>query len=169
MRGQGSLAFILTPSILLRFLMFVGLWLVISLGNLALAPAGIVVAAMATWVSLRLLPPAKVRVSPTHLWPFVARFFWQTVIAGWDVAWRALHPDLPLRTGFVTFPSSLPCGHARNTFLTIASLLPGTLPVRTDENGAVLVHCLDISQPVVADLSSNEDLFRCMLGEASHD
>jgi multicomponent Na+:H+ antiporter subunit E len=169
MHGQGSLAPKLTASIFLRFLLFVTLWLIVSLGNLAQVPAGVIVAGIVTWVSLRLFPPAKTRISLRHFASFVARFLQQTAVAGWDVAWRALHPDLPLQTGFVTFPSSLPSGHAHSTFLTIASLLPGTLPTGTDRNGAVLIHCLDISQPVVAELSSDEDLFRRMLGGAPHD
>jgi multicomponent Na+:H+ antiporter subunit E len=169
MCGQGSLALKLTPSIFLRLLLFGGLWLIISPGNLAQLPAGIIVAGIATWVSLRLLPPTEMRISLRYLGPFIARFLRQTVVAGWDVAWRALHPDLPLQTGFVTFPSSLPRGHARSTFLTIASLLPGTLPAGTDKSGAVLVHCLDVTQPVVAELSSDEDLFWRTLGGTSHD
>jgi multicomponent Na+:H+ antiporter subunit E len=169
MHGQGSLAPKLTPSVFLRFFLFVGLWLVISLGNLAQVPAGIIVAVAATWVSLRLFPSTEMRISLRHLGPFIARFLRQTAVAGVDVAWRALHPNLPLQTGFVTFPSSLPRGHAHSTFLTIASLLPGTLPAGTDRNGAVRIHCLDISQPVVAELSSDEDLFLRTLGGAPHD
>jgi multicomponent Na+:H+ antiporter subunit E len=169
MHGQGSLAPKLTPSVFLRFFLFVGLWLVISLGNLAQVPAGIIVAVAATWVSLRLFPPAEMRISPRHLGPFIARFLRQTVVAGADVAWRALHPNLPLQTGFVIFPSNLPRGPARSAFLTIASLLPGTLPAGTDRNGAARIHCLDVTQPVVADLSADEDLFRRMLGGAQYD
>ncbi len=35
----------------------------------------------------------------------------------------------------------------------------GTLPTGTDEQGALLVHCLDISQPVAANLRAEERLF----------
>ena len=37
--------------------------------------------------------------------------------------------------------------------------MPGTLPTGTDEQGALLVHCLDTSQPVAANLAAEERLF----------
>ena len=37
--------------------------------------------------------------------------------------------------------------------------MPGTLPTGTDEEGALLVHCLDRGQPVAANLEAEERLF----------
>ena len=62
---------------------------------------------------------------------FVLRFLRQSVVAGIDVAWRALDPRLPLRPGFVVYQPRLPPGPARNAFCTMTSLLPGTLPCRS--------------------------------------
>lgn len=59
---------------------------------------------------------------------FVLRFLLQSVVAGTDAAWRALHPRLPLRPGFVTYPVQLAPGATRNTFCTLSSLLPGPFP-----------------------------------------
>jgi hypothetical protein len=82
----------------------------------------------------RLAPADKsAHISPWQPVKFAVRFFRQTFVAGMDVAWRALHPNLPLQTGFVVFSSDLPHGPARTTFLTIASLMPGTLPAGTDK------------------------------------
>jgi multicomponent Na+:H+ antiporter subunit E len=45
-------------------------------------------------------------------------------------------------------------------------MMPGTLPTGTDEHGALLVHCLDIGQPVAANLAAEERLFiRAVGGE----
>jgi multicomponent Na+:H+ antiporter subunit E len=64
-------------------------------------------------------------------------------MAGVDVARRALDPRLPLRPGFVTYAPRLPPGGARDAFCALASLMPGTLPADTNEDGTLLVHCLD--------------------------
>jgi multicomponent Na+:H+ antiporter subunit E len=37
--------------------------------------------------------------------------------------------------------------------------MPGTPPSGIDEQGALLVHCLDIDQPVAANLAAEERLF----------
>jgi multicomponent Na+:H+ antiporter subunit E len=169
MTGRSTLAPDATRSALLRSSVFLGFWLVASLGNLAQLPAGILAAAAATWVSFRLLPPASAHISPWHLARFAVRFFRQTAVAGVDVAWRAFHPNLPLQPGFVVFPSELPHGSARTTFLTIASLLPGALPAGPDRSGGLLIHCLDVKQPVVSELTFDEDLFKRALGKGSNE
>src|SRR6185312_6817641 len=77
--------------------------------------------------------------------------------------------DLSLQPGYVSFPRRLSKGPARSTFCTLASLLPGTVPVTANDSGVVLVHCLDVSQPVVAQLTEDEHLFRRVLGEERGD
>jgi multicomponent Na+:H+ antiporter subunit E len=77
------------------------------------------------------------------------------VAAGWDVARRALDPRLPLRTGFVAYPARFRSRLARNAFASYSSLLPGTLPVE-DDGETLLYHCLDITQPVAAELAAEE-------------
>ena len=52
-----------------------------------------------------------------------------------------------------------PPGGKRSAFCALSSLMPGTLPTGTDEQGALLVHCLDMSQPVAANLAAEERLF----------
>jgi multicomponent Na+:H+ antiporter subunit E len=154
---------------LLRATMFLALWLVLTLGNGADLPAGIVAAIAATWVSVYLLTPSDVDLSLPAILKFVLHFFYQSVVAGVDVARRALDPRLPLQPGYVSFPCRLSQGPARSTFCTLASLLPGTVPVTANDSGVVLVHCLDVSQPVVAQLTEDEHLFRRALGEERGD
>ena len=95
---------------------------------------------------------------------FFLRFLRQSIVAGMDVAWRALHPGLPLRPGYVIYQSHLPPGLMQSAFCTETSLVPGTLPSGLDENGAVIVHCLDLDQPVVAQLAAEETLLARALG-----
>jgi multicomponent Na+:H+ antiporter subunit E len=90
------------------------------------------------------------------------RFLWQSLRAGLDVALRALHPRVPLQPGFVDYPVQLPRGSARNAFELISSLLPGSVP--TDETDtAIEYHCLDVGQPVVDDLATEERAYAQVL------
>jgi multicomponent Na+:H+ antiporter subunit E len=94
----------------------------------------------------------------------VLRLLHQSVVAGTDVARRALDPRLPLRPGFVPYAVKLAPGASRNTFCTLSSLLPGTLPAGTDERDALLIHCLDIDEPILAQLREEEMLLARVTG-----
>lgn len=116
---------------------------------------GVVTAALASWVSLRLLPAGSIALRPVASLALFVRFLRQSVAAGWDVARRAFHPQLPLRPGFVTYPVGLLPGPARNVFATLTSLVPGTVPIG-DEGHGLVYHCLDVEQPIVEQLAAEE-------------
>jgi multicomponent Na+:H+ antiporter subunit E len=143
---------------------FLVLWLVLAGVDPADLPAAILAVAAATWTSLRLLPPGDARPLPLALARLVLRFVYQSVVAGVDIARRALDPRLPLQPGFVVYPARLPPGPGLNAFCTLTSLAPGTLPVGSDERGAIVIHCLDVGQPVAAHLAADEALFTRALG-----
>ncbi|HEY2750825.1 Na+/H+ antiporter subunit E [Phenylobacterium sp.] len=134
---------------------FLGLWLVLAGADVADLPAAVVAVVAATWASLRLLPPSGYRASVLGLACLAGRFLGESVVAGLDVARRALDPRLPMRPGFVAYRVGLQPGAARNTFTTLTSLLPGTVPA-ADEGGQLLYHCLDVDQPVVSQLAGEE-------------
>ena len=138
---------------------FFALWLILSGADPGGLPAGAVAVVLATWTSLKLLPAGAWRMSPSAMGGLVLRFLHQSVIAGADVARRALDPRLPLHPGFVVYPVGLPSGPARNMFTTLMSLLPGTVPTGADVNGRLVIHCLDVRQPVVAQLAAEEAVF----------
>jgi multicomponent Na+:H+ antiporter subunit E len=141
-----------------RAIAFFLLWLIISGADPTGLPAGAVAVGAATWASLRLLPVNAWRFSPIRLTILALHYLRQSVIAGVRVAWLALNPRLPLRLGFVTYAVQLAPGAARNTFCTLSSLLPGTLPAGLDERGALIIHCLDIREPIAAQLNTEEAL-----------
>lgn len=127
-------------------------------------PIGLIAAAAATWTSLRLLPAVKVKVRLLSLATFVLHFLRQSVSSGVEVAWRAFSPRLPLDPGFVVYPCRLRSAGSRSAFCAVSSLLPGTLPTGFDEEGAIVVHCLDVGQPVAANLAAEEALFSRAIG-----
>jgi multicomponent Na+:H+ antiporter subunit E len=152
-----------------RGTLYFGLWLVLLP---SVKPAdcllGLAAAAAATWVSLRLLPPASGRLRFRVLLVLLPHFVWESTRAGFDVARRALVRRVDLTPGFVECPMAFPPGLARNTFASISSLLPGTVPVG-DGDEALVYHCLDTTQPVVAQLSEEERLLaRALVAGEGH-
>ena len=139
---------------------FFGFWLVLTGANASDLAAGSIAAVAATWASLRLMPAQQWRLRPIRLAGFVLHFLRQSIVAGTDVALRALDPRLPLRPGFVVYQARLPPGTKRDAFCAIMSLLPGTLPCGPADGNGLTIHCLDVTQPVVEQLAAEEAL--CM-------
>jgi len=166
--GDISAAIPLRPA-LTRALGFLGVWVVLSGYALVdLLPGAIAVLA-ATWVSLRLLPAGPNHMRPLALTKVALRFLRQSMLAGADVARCALDPKMPLDPGFIRYSTGLPPGTARNAFTALMSLLPGTVPVESDQSGALVMHCLDIRQPVTAQLAAEETLLVRITGGAPGD
>lgn len=141
---------------LTRGLWFMALWLVLMPSA---KPAdlffGSVATVAATTASLKLLPRAAGRVQFGALLAFVPHFLWQSVVAGLDVARRAMSPGMPLEPGLVLCRVGFPPGVARNEFAAITSLLPGSLPIG-EETDAILYHCLDVAQPIAQQVADEE-------------
>ena len=126
--------------------------------------AGAVAAASAAWASLRLFAPTPGDLRLSMLARLALRFPYHSLVAGMDVARRALDPRLPLRCGFILYPAALPPGPKRQAFTSVMSLLPGTVPAGANEEGELLIHCLDVGQPVAAQLAAEEALFARVFG-----
>jgi multicomponent Na+:H+ antiporter subunit E len=141
---------------IIRGAAFFALWLILMQSlKAADLVVGLGATFAATWVSLRLLPPASGSIRFAGMLILLPHLFWESVRAGVDVARRALAPRPVLHPGFVSCPLSFPPGVARNTFATITSLLPGTVACG-EEGGELTYHCLDITQPVVEQLWKEE-------------
>jgi len=128
---------------------------------------GLLAAALATWASLRLLPPGPARLRYRALPRLVARFLWQSLVAGLDVARRVFDPRLPIEPGYLAYPVRIPDGPRRAAFGAFTSLMPGTLPVGTDRDGSLVYHCLDLEQPIAAGLARDEALVAAVQGEGA--
>ena len=152
-----------TGTVCARLGFFMAVWLMIAGWKAEDFPVGVVAAVLALWISLLLLPPTALRPRLAPLAKLTLRFLSGSIVAGMDVARRALLPRLDLRPGFVAVPVTLPPGAARNAFLVYQSLQPGTSP--TSAEGEVLqVHCLDTSQPIAASIVADEALFKRAIG-----
>lgn len=134
---------------------FTCIWFVLAGASLQDVPAAAAAVVAATWTSLRLLEPKSSRRSLPAIVQLALFFLYQSVVAGADVARRALDPRLPLHPGFVAYPTFLPRGLRRNVFATLTSLLPGTVPTG-EWDGQLFYHCLDVEQPIIAELAAEE-------------
>jgi multicomponent Na+:H+ antiporter subunit E len=159
--GPGTLG-----SAIFRGVGFFCFWLVLTGADAGDLVAGLVAALVATWASVRLMPAQQWTLRPIKLAGFFLHFLRQSIVAGIDVAQRALDPRLRLRPGFVVYQAHLPPGTARDAFCAIMSLLPGTLPCGPAEGNGLTVHCLDVTQPVVEQLAAEEALCMQTLGGA---
>ena len=142
---------------------FYALWIVLMpSAKPADLVCGAVATMLATWTSLRLLPPADGHLRAVALLLLIPHFLWQSVLAGLDVARRALHPRMPMDPGLVECPLAFPPGFTLNTFATITSLLPGSVPCG-QKPGVLIYHCLDRGLPNLDQLKKEERLFSKVL------
>lgn len=152
--------------ILVRGVAYFMLWMIMADWQVADIAPGIAAAGLATWVSFLLLPPdpGLAHIRPVAVLRLAVRFVWGSVVAGVDIARRAFSPSLPLKLGYVVYPVALPPGTSRNLFMSVTSLMPGTLPAGSDETGNLIYHCLDVEQPVVMQLAQEEASLVAALG-----
>jgi multicomponent Na+:H+ antiporter subunit E len=75
---------------------------------------------------------------------FVGVFLWQVLLANLDVAYRVLHPRLPIRPGIVKIRTALESTTARTLLANAITLTPGTLTVELVDGGWLYVHWLNV-------------------------
>jgi len=147
------------------FVVLLLVWL--ALNGLERAFVGLVTvslsAALAGWI-------ATVRPAPIKTWqlPGFALFFViESLRGGVEVAWRALHPALPIEPQFASFDLDLPPGQPRTLFVSTLSLMPGTLSAELSDDGATLVvHALTTA--ALASVPRLQGRVRRLFGLAPH-
>lgn len=107
------------------------------------APA--VVTALAAYFFLP--PVGRWRLSARGAARFLAYFPLHSLMAGIDLAWRALARSMPLNPRLHRYRLFLPEGPAQIFFANTVSLMPGTLSAELEE-GWLTVHMLS-DEPVV--------------------
>lgn len=138
-------------------------WAVLNWGDLESWLVGVPTILLALGLS-SLLPAARpMRLTFSGSLSFAWYFVVQSVRGGWDVARRVIDPRLPLEPGFHRHRVALPEGPARVFFENAVTLLPGTLSAEL-EGDAVIIHCLDLTQPVAKDLLDLEERIARLFG-----
>jgi multicomponent Na+:H+ antiporter subunit E len=86
---------------------------------------------------------ASSRKASRYLWfgYYVLLFSWECLKANIDVAYRVLHPDLPIRPGTIRVKTSLKTDTGLTFLANSITLTPGTTTVDIDkENGIIYIH-----------------------------
>ena len=77
-----------------------------------------------------------------YVWAFAYAFVLAAYVikANIEVAYRVLHPAMPIRPGIVKIKTHLQRATARTALCNSITLTPGTLTVDIDNDGTMLVH-----------------------------
>ena len=123
-----------------RFLLFLALWWIMAGGDPAYRYYGLASAALATALSLRLIPPGRRRGGgrPWEIPALAVWFVWSGLVGGIDVARRAFHPALPIspQVHRVSIGTRHPWG--RRLAMWMVNLMPGSLVVAEGDGWADL-------------------------------
>ena len=111
---------------------------------------GITLSALVAYLEIRSLPefPLYLPVSPVRFFwclVYALRFFQLMVVANIDVAYRVLHPSLPIKPGIVKVKTCLKNPLARMILANSITLTPGTLVVDMDSDGFIYVHWICVT------------------------
>jgi multicomponent Na+:H+ antiporter subunit E len=136
-------------SLVLRALLFCGLWWILAEGRRDGWLLGGAAVAASTWASIKLLPPGDQPLRLAGLIGFLGYFLWNSLRGGIQVAGMALRGRLALQPGIIELPVTLPEGAARILLVNALCLMPGTLSVDLDDT-RLLLHVLDERQQVAA-------------------
>ncbi len=81
----------------------------------------------------------------TFLLHYIPVFLWQVLKANLDVAYRVLHPALPITPGIVKVTTALRSEMAMTFLANSITLTPGTMSVDIDtDQGVLYVHWIDV-------------------------
>ena len=82
-----------------------------------------------------------------YLWAlyYIPVFLWECLKANIDVAYRVLHPDLPIRPGIVKIKTNLKSDIALTFLANSITLTPGTMCVDIDKKEGILyIHWINV-------------------------
>lgn len=132
---------------LVALVVWVGLTWPVDLQNLV---AGLIFCGLATWVAGHVfVGRSRLLTHPRRyvyfLLQYVPLFLWEVLKANFDVAYRVLHPRLPIRPGIVEVRTSLVSDIGLTFLANSITLTPGTMTVDIDQaNGRLFVHWIDV-------------------------
>ena len=111
--------------------------------------AGVVVALFVAWL-LRDPPLSghRVWIQPMrYLWFFayLGVLTYYVIKANFDVAYRVLHPAMPIRPGIVKVKTELKTAPAITALANSITLTPGTLTVNASSDGILYVHWINVT------------------------
>ena len=107
---------------------------------------GLVASSLVTYISKELVFPLsrKAPIKFLRVIPYIVWELWQIVIANFDVAYRVLHPKMPMSPRIIEFETPLRSELSLTFMANSITLTPGTITIEVvPENGKFVVHAID--------------------------
>ena len=136
--------------IILFFVAFLGWCLLSWVPDSQHLITGVFVAAVVAFLTGDLfITRPHVLKHPWRYWYFIAYylpvFLWELIKANIDVAYRVLHPDLPISPGIVKVKTILKSDTALTFLSNSITLTPGTMSVDIDrDKGVLYIHWINV-------------------------
>jgi multicomponent Na+:H+ antiporter subunit E len=137
-----------------KIVLFITAWFFWCLFNWVPDRASLVVGVLVAWIVAYLMGDMVIQ-RPHLIWhpqrylyfifQYVPVFLWEVLKANIDVAYRVIHPRLPINPGIVKVKTALRSDMALTFLANSITLTPGTMSVDIDkENAIVYVHWIDV-------------------------
>ena len=131
------------------FVVMLLVWLLftfsLSLSNLIV---GAICAIITSAIFGRYFPEESRRFLQLHryFWGLIYLFifFWECIKANFDVAYRVLHPDLPIKPGIVRVKLNLQSEMARTMLANSITMTPGTITIDIIDD-FIYIHWINVS------------------------
>lgn len=136
------------PQIVFFFMTYI-LWLLLTFSpDWQHLVAGVVVCGLTATLfgKVSIVSPCKLFHPQRYWWMLVYAvvLVWECVKANFDVAYRVLHPAMPIRPGIVKVPTSLKTDVARTCLANSITMTPGTLTVDMNGEGDLYIHWINV-------------------------
>ncbi|WP_210396814.1 Na+/H+ antiporter subunit E [Motiliproteus sediminis] len=151
--------------LVLALLLLTG-WLLLVNLSLSSLMVGIPTVLAALWSMTRLNRPGPQSCSLAGVMVLAWYFLGESVRSGWDLICRCTTRRVRVSPGFIVYPITLRRQAARNLFITCVNLLPGTLSVRTHNDGLTL-HVIDTCSDNLRELNHLEQLVATALPDGT--
>jgi multicomponent Na+:H+ antiporter subunit E len=110
--------------------------------------AGLISSVLVSVLFHEILPKEHhIFISPVRIFWFLVYipvFFFYVIIANFDVVYRALHPDMPIKPGIVKIKTNLKTDSGITALANSITLTPGTLTVDLTDDGFLYVHWINV-------------------------
>lgn len=110
--------------------------------------AGAIAAAFVALVMKEIIRVNFIRFLNPRSWfwvfVYIFVFTWYVIRGGLDVAYRVLHPRMPIKPGIVKVRSVLKTETGRTALANSITLTPGTLTIEVTDDGVFYIHWLNV-------------------------
>lgn len=110
--------------------------------------AGLAASVIVSLLFHKILPKEhNVFISPVRIFWFLVYipvFFYYVIVANIDVAYRVLHPKMPINPGIVKIKTNLKTDSGITALANSITLTPGTLTVDLTDDGFLYIHWINV-------------------------